>query len=838
MENKNGDNYYFDDSKDKNKENVINKTNKVITIYEMKKISDLELIWGKIITFSKNISKKDILIKYCDLLSQYIKNEIKENNLDLKSNSNSNNHIVLEYFKNNIILEKITNFIITCPDNREVFISYSSYFLNLLKFREEIIKDNKLLKKTIFQTIIHLFEELKKYKYKFKLKNEFSLFLNVVTRIILNYPNFVPFFKVRKENIYTHIQYDDYFIFSCLLILLEIDDTIQEFEHKKYIRRSLIVYLSFDEIINSFYFQKKIIFVEILINKLCNYYQMLPESFDFEKITGNLEIGCNLHFNFQTLCPKYFDYVDYISFLNKITNCLSGNIKNKFKFYFFNKFLINNLQSFILSSDLKKSRTHFQYMISLIYFSKSDLIIDTIINFLFGFRDTPTEMKFNNINLNKKNSSLDKINNNKKIKNSKSTKNEYNCEEDIIEFTSMTEDYIYSKHKYKEIFYLIMNNLTQSKEYINIIIYELFEILFELRPYLMIKKFVKPYADFALNQLKYINTINKNNSIYKYKSYPITIQLIKLINYYNQFNPNEMLSNFESSAYKNFAFYINYDIDFYLNYLNKKKEEEEYEKSNYSTQVSFNSFNSYNTYSSFYSTKDNLNLINKISVDNLMNGLFENNKLFDKFIMKDNIESDFIYLDRNIFNNEINIEERFYNMNFLFMKNLYEKMINFFKNTAIENIFLTNLLLTIISVPCFNFDSDLVECNIIILDDDSNSKYSFLTLFRFLCQEILAKFKSIPNTDKLKKFIKIIIDDADSKNSDKNDFVFKGFLKMKYNENSKDKIEVINFIIFCEFIKEYISSISYKHKFESIIENLYGFYVEELENNNKEKNEI
>ena len=54
---------------------------------------------------------------------------------------------------------------------------------------------------------------------------------------------------------------------------------------------------------------------------------------------------------------------------------------------------------------------------------------------------------------------------------------------------------------------------------------------------------------------------------------------------------------------------------------------------------------------------------------------------------------------------------------------------------------------------------------------------------------------------------------------------------MKYNEKNKDKIEVINFVVFCEFIKEYISSVSYKHKFEGLIENLYEFYVEELEKN-------
>ena len=816
-----------------NKNNEINtlkiKVKKNTTINNMTKISELELIWNKILGFSKDKTKKEMLIKYCDKLSQYIRNELKENKIESKSNNN----IVLNFFKNNIILEKITNFIITCPDNREIFILYSSYFLNLLKFKQEIIKDNLILKKTIFQTIINLFEELKKYKFKFKLKNEFSIFLNGVTRLLLNYPKLIPFFRVRKENLFTHYQYDDYFIFSSLLIMLEIDDTIQDFEYKKYIRRSLIVYLSFDEIINSYYFQKKINFVEILINKLCNYYQMLPEFFEFEKTTGTFEIGCNMHFNFQALCPKYFDYVDYISFLNKITNCLSGNIKKTFKYYFFNKFCVNNIQPLILSSNIKISRTHFQYIITLLYFAKSDLIVDTLINFLFGFRESYIERKFNisNTNDNKKDIKNNNIKNNN-IKN-KNKQNKIKIENDVNEFISMTEDYIYNKHKDNDIFYLIMNYLTQTKEYINVIIYELFEILFQIRPYLMIKKFIKPYTDFVIKQ-SIINKIKYKNikSLNKYKSYPITIQLIKLINFYKQFDSKDMLHNFQSSAYKNFAFYINYDIDFYLNYLNKKKEEEEDEKNNFSTISSFTSYNTnnnYNTNNSFYSSIGDFNLINQLSVDNLMDGLFDE-EFFNKYQSKEKIEHEFIFLDKNIFNDDIAIDEGIQNMNFLFMKNIYEKLLDFFKNNIIENIFLTNLLLTIISVPCLNFDKDLVQCNAIILDDNYDSKYSFLTLFRFLCQEILNKFKSVTNIDKLKTFINFVIN---SDKNDKNNFTFKGFLKMKYNEKNKDKIEVLNFIVFCEFIKEYISSVSYKHKFEGLIENLYEFYVEELEKSDK-----
>ena len=54
------------------------------------------------------------------------------------------------------------------------------------------------------------------------------------------------------------------------------------------------------------------------------------------------------------------------------------------------------------------------------------------------------------------------------------------------------------------------------------------------------------------------------------------------------------------------------------------------------------------------------------------------------------------------------------------------------------------------------------------------------------------------------------------------------FLIFLLQKNNKDKIETTNCIIFCEFIKEYICSISHKHKFEGLIENLYGLYCEEL----------
>ena len=159
------------------------------------------------------------------------------------------------------------------------------------------------------------------------------------------------------------------------------------------------------------------------------------------------------------------------------------------------------------------------------------------------------------------------------------------------------------------------------------------------------------------------------------------------------------------------------------------------------------------------------------------------------------------------------------------------------------------LLITIISVPCLNFDPDLVQSTTVLLDDDPNSKYSFLTIFRHLSQEILNKLKNDERRkEQLKKFIKIIfknnnilnnnikkkkddLDEDEGENDNKNlDNDFMIFLLQKDN---KDKMETTNFIIFCEFIKEYICSISHKHKFEGLIENLYGLYSEELKESEK-----
>ena len=748
-----------------------------------------KITWDGIIRNSNKPEKHERLKQYFKVFSVFLHDEIKSKNKNIPEDES-----FLVFIDKNNVLPTMTSYILRSKQNMSLFLEYTSYFLRLLKYNEYFMSDEKLSKE-IFKVILNLSQQLDNEEKDFAYKNEYALFLNGVTRLL-----------IRKVNPYTHKEYEEYIIFSSLMNLLEVDHLIKTFEYKKYIRRSLIVHLSFDLFINSSYFQNKATFVEILVNKLCNYYQMLPTSFDFESATRTLEAGCNIHLNFHVLCPLYFEFTDYATFLNKITNCFTNeNIKKKLKHYFFNKFLIKNVQPYLLSDDPKVSRTHFQYLVSFLHISKNSSMEDVIIDFLFGFSESKIARKFKCLEEDK----------DKKVK----SKDKF---ADL--FIDKTADFDYANHKASEISLRIFNNMTQKKEHANVVTFKLFEILFEKRPYLMMKKFVKPYTDFVIKKTK-----NKAKYTSGNKSYPITLQLIELLNFYQKYDTTDMINNVECSMFKNFAYYINYDIDFYMYY--SKNEDELMDNQNLSSKNNSNSISE-----------------NSLNVDTLMKGVrnYKNNiKSFDQSILAQLEKgSEIITIDDNLLNDIESIDEGILNMNFLFMKNLHEKLMNFFNNDNLENIFLTNLLITIISVPCLNFDPDLVQSTAVILDDDANSKYSFLTIFRNLSQQILSKLKGDDKRkEQLKKFIKIIFknnniinkttkksennEEEEEKEPERKD-VDDDFLIFLLQKDNKDKIETTNFIIFCEFIKEYICSISHKHKFEGLIENLYGLYCDEL----------
>ena len=758
-----------------------------------------KITWDGILRNANKPEKQERLKQYFKVFSVFLHDEIKSRRRDIPEDES-----FLVFIDKNKVLPTMASNILKSKANMSLFLEYTSYFLRLLKYNEYLMNDEKL-NKEIFKAILKLSQELDNEGKDFKYKNEYALFLNGVTRLLLNYPDLISHYKIKKVNPYTHKEYEEYIIFSSLMNLLEIDHLIKTFEYKKYIRRSLIVHLSFDRFIGTSYFQNKSTFVEILVNKLCNYYQMLPTSFDFESSTRTLEAGCNIHLNFHVLCPLYFEFTDYTTFLNKITDCFTNeNIKQKLKHYFFNQYLIKNVQPLLLSDDPKVSRTHFQYMVSFLHIIKNAAMEDVIIDFLFGFNESKIERKFSGDGKKKE----------------KTEKEKY---DDL--FVDKTVEYDYSNHKPSEISSRIFNNMKQKLEHANVVTYKLFEILFEKRPYLMIKKFVKPYTDFVIKRTK-----DKTKYVSGDKLYPITLQLLELLNFYQKYDTSDMVNNVEASMFKNFAFYINYDIDFYTYYSQTEDE-----------RLLNNQGSNQNKPGNKNGNKNDTTL----SVDTLMKEVQDFKKNKTEKIVNKNIfsilqkEDKNISIDNNLLKDVESVDEGILNMNFLFMKNLHEKFMSFLNNDNLENIFLANLLITIISVPCLNFDSDLVQSNAVLLDEDPNSKYSFLTIFRHLSQEILNKLKGDEKRkEQLKKFIKIIFKNnniVDTKkveksenNENEEEDDDEDFLIFLLQKDNKDKTETTNFIIFCEFVKEYICSISHKHKFEGLIENLYGLYSEEL----------
>jgi len=460
------------------------------------------------------------------------------------------------------------------------------------------------------------------------------------------------------------------------------------------------------------------------------------------------------------------------------------------------------MQPLLLSKDPKISRTHFQYLVSFLHIIKNSAMEDVIIDFLFGFSESKIARKFNYDE--KKNEKIEE------------QKNEDLCLDKTVEFD-------YGNHKASEISLRIFNNMRQKREHANVVIYKLFEILFEKRPYLMIKKFIKPYTDFVIKRSK-----DKSKYISGNKSYPITLQLLELLNFYQKYDTTDMANNVEASMFKNFAYYINYDIDFYQ-YYSKTEDERLLNQGQNSNKGLIK-----------VEYKNNTTL----SVNTLMKEVQNFKKNKDEKILDNNLlallkkEEGDITIDNNLLKDIESIDEGILNMNFLFMKNLHEKLTNFFDNDNLENIFLANLLITIISVPCLNFDPDLVQSTAVILDDNADSKYSFLTLFRHLSQQILAKIKdNAKMIEQLQKFLQIIFKNnkivkegkpKKKEENDEDDSEEEDFLIFLLKKDNKDKMETTNIIIFCEFIKEYICSISHKHKFEGLIENLYGLYCEEL----------
>ena len=182
----------------------------------------------------------------------------------------------------------------------------------------------------------------------------------------------------------------------------------------------------------------------------------------------------------------------------------------------------------------------------------------------------------------------------------------------------------------------------------------------------------------------------------------------------------------------------------------------------------------------------------------------------------------------------------------MLIKNLHHKLVNYEKNTNLENILLFNLMITIFSIPNFSFDNDLLKCNLVLLDNDEKSKYSFFTIFKYNSNLLIDKLKYSENEINLKLMLKEfgLLEPLNEKEKFKIGLDLQGFKSVEnMSQKEKENNQIINWIIFCEFIKEFIACISQKYKFEETIERLFNFYSEQLDEfyndniNDEEENE-
>ncbi len=760
--------------------------------------------WGKIEHYcQKKELKEDSLKKYCNIFIDILKEQIRV--------PENESIVIIDYIIQNSLLSKFCNYCILYEDRCEILVNYLCEIIHIIKHNNNLMNNSQKFIKNL-KDLILLFEgNLKNEGINFKNIKIFCFLLNEVVRMLMHWQGLIKSFNIQNRKTEIGIIKNDYIFFTNLLRLLEIDMIIKEFNYKKYIRRSLIVCMCFDEIYNDLEYLNDCGFIIILITKLCNYYEILPEYFDFIQNSSTLEIIINMNKTFNVLTENFVLFNDYVGFLNKICNMFNNHIlKEKFKYFFFNKFLIQTVQEKLLNNSTKISRTNFQYILSMLFYVNNNEIIDVIFNFFFGFNEQKTIRKF--LCEEKLNEEFKKNENYIDFDLKKNNLDEIPILEDI------TANYEHKNHKVSILSYLILNNLEKSKDNINIITYELFEIFFNKRPYLMVRKFIKPYSDFIIKKV-YQN--NKKN--FSLEKYPKINKFYELLEYYKKFNfinNDTMTENIESSMHKNYDFYMNNDIDFYSYYFNEKQN------------VIDNGQQSVNEISIENISNDGDLLLESINLQPNLNNNKENKTNKNIKIKNNNNNNQEINLDEKLFDEMEEIKEEFNNTNFLFMKNIIQKLKNFLNNSNNENIFLTNLVLTIISVPCLKFDNELIECNSILLNND-NSKFSLLTVLKYLVQEL---FKIIKKDEKkfeknLNKQIDQIKKSEDKKNKKNIKIKKAGNLSLvnKISEKDEQEIEYTNYIILFEFIKEFIYSITNKNNFEGLVENIYGFYSNLLE---------
>ena len=157
----------------------------------------------------------------------------------------------------NLIIDYVTKLCLQCNDSNveklPILVQYIGFFIHSINV--DFFKD-KEKRKNLIDSLISLIKyagrELKVKGNKFTLKTQLVMLLNEIIRVFLNVPELINDFIIVTYNEYIFKEEEDFIIFSNLLLLL-IYDINFDFQYLKLLRRSIIVYLSFDKLSYSQY---------------------------------------------------------------------------------------------------------------------------------------------------------------------------------------------------------------------------------------------------------------------------------------------------------------------------------------------------------------------------------------------------------------------------------------------------------------------------------------------------------------------------------------------------------------------------------------------------------
>ena len=126
-----------------------------------------QITWEGILRNANKIEKQERLKQYFKVFSIFLHDEIKSKRKDTPKDEN-----FLIFIEKNKVLPILTSNILKSKQNMSLFLEYTSYFLRLLKYHENLMSDEKL-NKEIFKVILNLSQQLFNEGKDFAYKNEY-----------------------------------------------------------------------------------------------------------------------------------------------------------------------------------------------------------------------------------------------------------------------------------------------------------------------------------------------------------------------------------------------------------------------------------------------------------------------------------------------------------------------------------------------------------------------------------------------------------------------------------------------------------------------------------------